>query len=109
MSQESASRLGTVDLGDPRLERRFTQLVLALAEQPTVSLPEALGGWTPTIGAYRFFANDHVPPAAITTSERAATVRRCAGEAVVLAVQDTTSLDYTSPPHTTGLGPLEAP
>src|SRR5215218_4551039 len=109
MAPETESLLGTVDLGDPRLARRLTQVVRALAEQPTVSLPEALGGWTPTLGAYRFFANAHVAPATITASERAATIRRCAGAPVVLAVQDTTSLDYTSHPHTTDLGPLEDP
>ena len=35
-----------------------------------------------------------------------ATRRRVRGEAVVLAVQDTTSLDYTGHPATTGLGVL---
>ncbi len=45
--------------------------------------------------------------AAIIETQRAATVARMAGEHVVLAIQDTTSLDFSGHPGTDGLGPLE--
>jgi len=38
-----------------------------------------------------------------------ATAKRCQGLPLVLAVQDTTSLDYTTRTDTVGLGPLEHP
>lgn len=109
MTTETASWLGEVPLGDPRLARRLEQLVCTLAEQPTATVPQATGAWAPTLAAYRFFDNERVEPAAITAGLAQATVARCSPEPVVLAVQDTTSLDYTTHRQTTGLGPLENP
>jgi hypothetical protein len=56
--------------------------------------------------AYRFFANEGVDAEAMLASHVAATTGRVAAERLVLAVQDTTSLDYTGHPATTGLGVL---
>jgi hypothetical protein len=77
-----------------------------LAEQPSASLPAACADGAQLKAAYRFFANDQVRPAAVLRSHVAQTTARLAAEAVVLAVQDTTSLDYTGHPATTGLGVL---
>ncbi|MGH3522829.1 MAG: IS4 family transposase [Mycobacterium sp.] len=108
MAEESAL-LGTLDLGDARLEQRLRVLLETLAAHPGGTVPAATGAWAPTVAAYRFFANPHVEPGAVTAGLAAATVARCAAEPVVLAIQDTTSVDYTGHRQTTGLGPLEAP
>jgi Transposase Tn5 dimerisation domain len=54
-----------------------------------------------------FWGNARVTHAAIIQSQRAETVARMAGEARVLLVQDTTSLDFSGHPGTDGVGPLE--
>ena len=59
--------------------------------------------------AYRFFDNDHIAPPAILASHIQATLARCVPQPTILAVQDTTLLDYTHHPATTGLGPLASP
>ena len=50
----AAHELQYADLGDARLNRRLINLVTALADQPTSSVPEACGDWAATKGAYRF-------------------------------------------------------
>jgi hypothetical protein len=54
--------------------------------------------------AYRFFGNKQIEASAMLASHVQATTDRLASEKVVLAVQDTTVLDYTHHPATTGLG-----
>src|SRR5262245_30575497 len=56
--------------------------------------------------AYRFFANDAIEPQDVLDSHIEATSRRLHHVPVVLAVQDTTEVDWTSHPATRGLGPL---
>jgi len=94
------------ELGDRRLTRRLKELAGRLSKYPSQSLPEACEDGAHLKAAYRFFANDKVTPAAVLESHVAQTTARLAAEAVVLAVQDTTSLDYTGHPATTGLGVL---
>jgi hypothetical protein len=48
-----------------------------------------------------------VTHAAIIETQRAETLKRMAGERLVLMLQDTTSLDFSRHPGTNGLGPLE--
>lgn len=101
--------VGTIELGDKRLNKRLVALVETFAKRPAASLPEASVAWSATEAAYRFFDNEAVQPAQIIAAMAAATARRCQGLPLVLAVQDTTSLDYTTHTDTTGLGPLEHP
>ena len=56
--------------------------------------------------AYRFFDNDYVRAEAVLDSHVQATVQRLQAVPLVLAVQDTTYLDWTDHAATTGLGPL---
>jgi hypothetical protein len=57
-------------------------------------------------GAYRFFANDAIEPHDVLDSHIEATYHRLHHVPVVLAVQDTTEVDWTSHPAMRGLGPL---
>ena len=109
MGERAAAVMGPMDLGDARLNRRVESLVEQLIEHPEDSIPVACGSWAATIAAYRLLDNESVRPEAIVAGVAQATVARCPSEGVLLAVQDTTSIDYTSHQATEGLGPLESP
>lgn len=97
---------GSAELGDSRRTIRLVQLATVLADQPTASLPAACADPATLKAAYRFFDNDDVTPDAILASHVQATYTRLAAVPQVLAVNDTTLLDWTHHPATTGLGPL---
>jgi hypothetical protein len=106
----AAAELGQAQLGDPRRTRRLVQVTAAVAAQPHASLAQACGDAASTKAAYRFFEGAETSfvdrPAAIRTAHSTATQQRLAGQARVLAVQDTTSLDFSG--HVAAdVGPLE--
>lgn len=84
---------------------------MQLAEQrmkkPNGSIGESCGSKAATKAAYRLLDNDSVEGKAIQGSHYRATARRAQGQAVLLAVQDTTQLDYTRHQGTKGLGYLQ--
>lgn len=94
------------DLGDERLNRRLALLLERLAAEPEKSIPAALCGWSEAQAAYRFFANEKVTPEKVLAPHREATLQRVGQHPVVLCVEDTSELDFTSKPKTEGLGPL---
>ena len=59
-------------------------------------------------GAYRFFKNPRVTLDTLLKPHIEATARRIQDESVVLAVQDTTSLNYTAHLAVAGLGPISS-
>jgi hypothetical protein len=59
-----------------------------------------------TKAAYRFFQHPETEMEVLLEPHCQATVQRLAGEKVVLAVQDTTSLSYSTQQATDGLGPI---
>jgi hypothetical protein len=103
----AAEELRHARMGDKRLNRRLVRLVEDLAAQPTASVPQASGTWAATKAAYRFWDSPQVTAAAIRASHTQSTVERVRQEAGVLAVQDTTNLDFAHHPATRGLGPLD--
>lgn len=98
--------LSTADLGDGRLNRRAGVLLRQLAERPEQSIPGACQGWAETQAAYRFFSNEKVTSEGVLLAHVEAVLARARQHPVVLCVQDTTELDFTSKPQTAGLGPL---
>ena len=96
-----------IELGDKRLQARVVALLGVFAEKAGSSIPDACESWAATCAAYRFFDNEDVEPEKIIVGAARATLNRCRGEGVVLAVQDTTAVDYTSHDQTEGMGPLE--
>jgi hypothetical protein len=101
-----ARELATIDLGDERLNRRAEVLLSMLADKPNVSIPAACNGWAETKAAYRFCANEKVTPAAVMEPHFKATRQRIAGADVVLCIEDTSEIDYTTKKDIEGLGPL---
>jgi transposase-like protein/transposase Tn5 family protein len=100
---------GDADLGDVRRNARLVSLASTLGAQPSASLPDATDDPASLKAAYRFFDNDFVRAEAILASHVQSTIRRVQAVELVLAVQDTTYLDWTDHPNTKGLGPLAAP
>jgi hypothetical protein len=58
------------------------------------------------MGAYRFFQNPKVTMDVVLTSHTEASIERIKEHRVVLAPQDTTTLNYSTHPMTEGLGPV---
>ena len=83
------------DLGDERLNRRYTIVLDQLSSNPSASIPTALGGWSEINAAYRFFKNPNVTVEDLLEPHRERTIERMREQKVVLLVQDTTELDYT--------------
>ena len=95
-----------LELGDARRTQRLIKLVNDLSAQPTGSIPLACGGWPETKAAYRLLDNPAVEWREILEVHTTRTVERMAGQPVVLCIQDTTELDFTSQPGIAGLGRL---
>ena len=95
--------LGVADFGDRRLSDRLGRLAGKLSKSPSLSLPKALDA-SELEAAYRFFRNEDVTPKRILEPHVVATVKRCASEAVVYAVHDTTVMSFEGRQE---LGPLQ--
>jgi hypothetical protein len=98
--------LSTVDLGDKRLDWRIREVATRLAAQPMASINQACEDWADTKAAYRLFANQKVTDEKILDPSQQRTRERMQEYALVLAVQDTTFLNYTRHRKTQGLGPI---
>jgi len=109
MTTWAASELQSVTFKDARLRNRLFRLVDDLTAHPTASIPEACGCWAATKGAYRFLDSKRVTPEAIRTAHQQRTLARVGEQTTVLVIQDTTELDFTTHPATTGLGYLDHP
>jgi hypothetical protein len=103
------AEVGAAQLGDPRRTRRLAHLVSDLAARPGEGLPAACATPAATKAAYRFLANEAIAADEILAAHGAATVARLQGEPRLLALQDTTTLDFTAHPSLTGTGPLAHP
>lgn len=94
----------SVDLNDGRLNKRLISIMKSFCSLPNGSIPEATGIWSKTKAAYRFLNNKKVTHGNILKPHQDITNTRIGKENVALAVQDTTSLNYTHLPETEGLG-----
>jgi hypothetical protein len=98
---------GAADLGDARRNRRLAQLAAAFFGKPTANIPEACGSPAAARAAYRLLKHGKTDMRKILAPHYEATAGRlAAGDGVVLAVQDTTFLNYSAHPATEDLGPI---
>jgi len=97
---------GDSDLGDQRLTKRLVQIVRDFCARPQASIPQACQSRAKTKAAYRFFEHPEISMDKILEPHYEATLARTSQEEVVLAVQDTTTLNYTAHPATENLGPI---
>jgi Transposase DNA-binding/Transposase Tn5 dimerisation domain len=109
METWAETEVGKADFGDRRLTKRFIKLTRDIAAKPEASVPQVCGSWAATKAAYRFWDDEKVTPEAIRAAHREKAVERAKGYRTVLALQDTTSLNYTKHRATEGLGLLDGP
>jgi hypothetical protein len=103
----AAQELATANFGDARLSKRLVRIVADKLTNPTASIPQASGDWAATKATYRFFASKQVATDAIRAAHAHATVQRALHHSTILVLQDSSELNYTAHPNTTGLGPLD--
>ena len=100
------AELGGADMGDARLTARLLQMTGMFYAKPTANIPQACGSAMAAKAAYRFLDNEKIGWQAILEPHYAATAARVRDEPLVLVAQDTTTLNYSTHPHTQGLGPI---
>jgi hypothetical protein len=98
--------LRDVNLGDVRRNRRLIQIVEDLAGSPESSVPLASRDRAALQGMYDFWSNPRIAASDILSAHVASAAHRSECHQLVLAIQDTTELDYSHHPHKRGLGYL---
>lgn len=93
-------------LGDLRLKKRLFEITRDFYANPQANIPQASQSRARTKAAYRFMDNKKSKMENILSSHYESTINRVKGEEVLLAVQDTTSLNYSLHPATEDLGPI---
>ena len=94
----------TLDLNSARLERRFHIAVSDLSDQPDASIWLASGSRSNAKAVYRMLANEKFDKESILAAHRDAVAVRSGEEPVLLAVQDTMSVNYGTHTKTKGMG-----
>lgn len=95
------------NLGDERLNKRLKIIANQRISNPEASLSNCSDGSKAMKATYRFFSNAYFGKEDILKSHQLKTIERIKKEKIVLALQDTTSIDYTAFTKTKGLGVLE--
>jgi len=95
---------GGAALGDRRLSERLLVLARDFYARPQASLPGACRSRAKTKAAYRFLEHPETDLPRLLEPHYRATQQRAHGHGVVLAVQDTSSLNYSAHPATANLG-----
>ncbi len=78
-----------------------------MIDKPTSSVPEASGTWAETKATYDFWDSPYVKPAQLRKGHVDATLSRIKNHQVILAIQDTTELNYTTHEAVKGVGYLD--
>lgn len=97
---------GQTDLGDRRLTSRLVTIVGDFLARPERSIPKACQSRARTKAVYRFLDHPEVDMDKILKPHYQATLQRLGEQKAILAVQDTTTLNYTAHPAVQNLGPI---
>lgn len=100
---------GSVELGDKRLRDRLISIVEDRAKHPDASYLEAADGDRYAAKGYYYFidnARDTLNPESMLATHRKRTIERMMSQEMVLVVQDTTDLNFSTRHHIKGLGLL---
>ncbi len=101
------AEFGGVKFGHRDAERRLLRIAAAKAQNPSASYPQCFAGNRHQLKAYyRFIGSkrEAISPEGILKGHRHQTIRRMKERKWVLAVQDTTDLDFSERLHCNGLG-----
>lgn len=95
----------SLNLGDKRLNERAISMVQQCAGNPTASFPKTFNGSAEVTAAYRLFDNEKVTVEKFLAPHWGCAEQRAKSHPVVLALQDTTELNYNGQ-QIDGMGPL---
>ena len=98
--------LSEVSLGDKRLNWRLIDTGKKLAARPSGSINQACDDWADTKASYRLFNNEKTTAEKILLPHQERTKERIAGHERVLAIQDSSYLNYSHHPAKKGMGPI---
>ncbi|MFM6003869.1 MAG: IS4 family transposase, partial [Sphaerospermopsis kisseleviana] len=107
MEEWITQELERTELGDKRRTKRLIKIVSNLSASPEASVPQASGTWSQTKATYDFWDSPYIKPSMIRQGHQDATVERIGKHSIVLAIQDTTELNYTSHKALSGIGYLD--
>ena len=97
---------GRCELPDARLQKRLLSLARDFYARPQANVAHACASRAKTKAAYRFLDHEQTTMHTLLQPHYRATEARVRSESIVLAVQDTTSLNYTAHAATEGIGPI---
>lgn len=95
---------GGVELGDKRRTKRMLKVAANLLDAPDQSLPQQNQHWSSVKAAYRLFDSGDVTFSAVATPHWKQTRESSRGRC--LLISDTTELDFTGRPGTSGLAQI---
>lgn len=96
---------GKANLGDRRLTRRLVRIARDMYARHQANIPQACQTRARAKAAYRFFAHPDAKMDEILEQHYEQTLARAKQESVVLAAQDTTTLNYSTHDQTEGIAP----
>lgn len=94
------------NFGDKRLSTRLCLIAKGFYNNLGSSIPQNSENWTGAKGTYRFFDNKKVMSEKILEPHTKSTLKRIGNNKIILAIQDTTLLDYSTHSSTSGLGAI---
>lgn len=97
---------GGAHLTDERMRKRLLTMARDMYARPQAQIPEACQSRAKTKAAYRFLDHHETRMEILLEPHYQATWQRTRVEKIVLAAQDTTSLNYTAHAATKDLGPI---
>lgn len=107
-SAVALEEFSTLRLGDARLDRRLRTIFQSMMNNPGKSIPEQSGGWAEATAFYRLLDHESLSAESVLGAHAQSSLRRASdsGERTILAIQDTTSLNFTERKELDGLGSL---
>lgn len=106
MQDDFSDEFSDADLDDARRSRRLPALAAQLAKAPAESISAACGGWAESMAAFRLLNNGGFAASELIRPHQRKTVERCRNHDCVIAIQDTSELDFTHMKSVEDLGPL---
>lgn len=105
----ATEELASANLGDSRRNQRLIKIVEDLAGQPETSVVQASRDEAALEGMYHFWSSPYIKPERIIEAHIGSAIKRIEKEEMVLAIQDTTELDFKSHIKKKGMGKLSNP
>ena len=99
-----ASEFSELNFGEKRLNRRFVKTIQLFSLRPGDTICGACSKWSDAKGAYRLVGHRRFDRGHVLDIHREKTIRRMSEHKVVLAIQDTSILNYQTHLNTKDLG-----